>query len=427
MTRSDPRAPVRSVHTTWAYTLSSIVFFFVVLDIWPIIVAVQEFVLTRSALDALLMVLVLITAGIHVRYCWFLRVGRGGGLPHIAWTVALVTPAASIWILGLFRPSSAMLLGIPLWLSLCLIACLIPRPRRRVLLSIGFVLLLGHPAMSYVISGTTTTVFSDRGSWMLAFYGLVLPAMLLSSLWWWEIVVKLDRHRSTAAELAVTQERLRFAADLHDIQGHHLQVIALKSELAERMLTIDVEAARVHIHETRLIAKEALEETRLLVAGYRDVALDDELENAREVLTAAGTHCELTVDPLPTDVDLRRALGMTVREATTNILRHSDATHATIEFRSTADRHTLEISNDGVVHAPSTGDDFARDGSPRDGSRVAGSGLVGLRDRVTAVGGTLTTAAAGGRFTLVGQVPASVVSASASASASVQVQVGTDA
>ena len=379
MTRPDPREPVRSVHTTWAYTLSSIVFFFVVIDLWPVIVAIQEFVLSGSILDALLMVLVVVTAAIHIRYCWFLRVGRGGGLPQTAWTIALVAPAASIWILGLFRPSSAMLLGIPLWLSLCLIACLVPRPRRRVLLVAGFVLLLGHPALSYLVSGTTTTAFSDRGAWMVAFYGLVLPAILLSSLWWWEIVVTLDRHRSTAAELAVTQERLRFAADLHDIQGHHLQVIALKSELAERMLTIDVESARVHIHETRLIAKQALEETRLLVAGYRDVALDDELENAREVLTAAGTDCELTLDPLPTDIDLRRALGMTVREATTNILRHSDAMHTTINVNRPPPAVVVSVppTDETRSRSPARPEPAAREPSPSEPARIEPSPTEG--------------------------------------------------
>lgn len=64
---------------------------------------------------------------------------------------------------------------------------------------------------------------------------------LLSSRWWWKIVVRLERHRQTAAELAVTQERLRFASDLHDILGHHLQVISLKSELAARLMEPDIE------------------------------------------------------------------------------------------------------------------------------------------------------------------------------------------
>ena len=347
MTQPVPLEPVRSVHTTWTYTLGSIVFFFVVLDGWLLIVAAQQLALSPSVLNAVLLALIVVVAAVHVRWCWFLRVGRGGGLPRTAWTVALVVPAASVWVLGLFSPSSVLLSALPLWLSLCLMACLVPPLRRRMLLAGGFLLVVFHPALNYAISGNTVSL-SGVGTWMLVFYGLALPAMLLSSLWWWEIVVKLDRHRSTAAELAVTQERLRFAADLHDIQGHHLQVIALKSELAERMLTIDVDAARVHIHETRLIAKQALEETRMLAAGYREVALDDELENAREVLTAAGADCELTLDTLPTDSGLRRALGMTVREATTNILRHSEATHASIRLRSTPGEYTLEISNDGV-------------------------------------------------------------------------------
>ncbi|MFC3276308.1 GNAT family N-acetyltransferase, partial [Agromyces mediolanus] len=121
------------------------------------------------------------------------------------------------------------------------------------------------------------------------------------------------------------QERLRFASDLHDIQGHHLQVISLKSELAERLLERDPERARALVHEVRLIAKEALEETRSLVAGYRQVAFDEELENAREVLAASGAVCTLRLGPVPSGHEVQRALGSVVREATTNILRHSEA------------------------------------------------------------------------------------------------------
>jgi two-component system sensor histidine kinase DesK len=261
------------------------------------------------------------------------------------------------------------------------------------LLAAGLALLLAHPLLAATLSGSTYEFSIGVSGWLLPVYGLLLPVMLLSSLWWWEIVVKLDQHRLTAAELAVTRERLRFAADLHDIQGHHLQVIALKSELAERLLDIDVEAARANIHETRLIAKQALEETRLLVAGYREVALDEELENAREVLSAAGADCELDVDALPADAELHRALAMTVREATTNILRHSSATRAAIRLRVTSDGCALSISNNGVSDAG--GADDAR-----------GSGLSGLRDRVAALGGQLDAAAIGDRFELRVQVPA---------------------
>lgn len=220
--------------------------------------------------------------------------------------------------------------------------------------------------------------------------------MILSSLWWWEIVVTLDRHRSVAAELAVAEERLRFASDLHDIQGHHLQVIALKSELAERLLAVDPEAAREHVHETRLIAKQALEETRSLVAGYREVDLAAELENAREVLTAAGADCTLQVDALPADAEVRRVFALVVREATTNILRHSAATRASIRLATTVDGSTLEMSNNAMVPVTDAG------------GRAASSGLTGLQDRVAAVGGQLDTTAdaAGDRFELRVFVPA---------------------
>ncbi|SDR96480.1 sensor histidine kinase [Microterricola viridarii] len=388
--------PVRSVQTTWLFTLGSMVFFTVFLYACVAMILLADFAATGGALDAVLLVLCLAAAAVNVRYCWFLRVGRGGGMPRTAWTLALLAPAAFVWVIALFSSNAALLGAIPLWMALCLIACLLPKRPRWLLLTGGVGLIAVHPFLSDAITGSTVD-FTDRYSaWLLAVYVVALPVMLLSSLWWWEIVVMLDRNRHTAAELAVARERLRFAADLHDIQGHHLQVIALKSELAERLLTVDAEAARVHVHETRMIAKQALEETRSLVAGYREVALDDELQNAREVLTAAGATCTLDVDPLPAGTDLRRALAMTVREATTNILRHSEAGRVGIRFRSTAEAYTLEIGNDGVGAVSSPG--------------TSGSGLAGLRERLLPVGGELETSfdPDAGQFTLTVCVPTRV-------------------
>lgn len=389
---ATPHEPVRSVQTTWTYTLASIVFVVIVLDVWVLTIALEQFQRSRGVADAVLVVLVLLAAAAQVRYCWFLGV-RDGDLPRIGWTLALLLPAASAWLLGPFSETGAPASAIPLWISFSLIACVLPKRPRWLLLIGGLVLLALHPVLSTLLTGGTIEIDGRRGSVLLLVYALLLPLILLSSLWWWGVVVALDRHRHAAAELAVAQERLRFAADLHDIQGHHLQVIALKSELAERLLTVDTEAARAHIHETRVIAKQALEETRGLVAGYRVVALDDELENAREVLGAAGAVCVLELGPLPAGIDLRLALGMTVREATTNILRHSNAQRVLIRLWSTDDAHNLLIENDGV------GTSVA--------SRVAGSGLAGLRERVAAVGGTLESVLEpdAGRFTLTVRVP----------------------
>ncbi|MCP2031186.1 two-component system sensor histidine kinase DesK [Okibacterium sp. HSC-33S16] len=383
----------RSVQTTWLYTLGAIVFFFVVLDAILLLTALANYSSSRSLLDAALVALILVSAAVHVRYCFFLRVGRGGGMPRTAWTVALVVPALVAWVLGLFAGGAGLFAAIPLWMAVNAMAPLLPKAQRWTLILIGAAVTIVHPIWASVGFDNAFDVEAAGRAWLLLTYGLCLPFMVLSSLWWWEIVVTLDKHRSVAAELAVAQERLRFASDLHDIQGHHLQVIALKSELAERMLAIDPDAAREHVHETRLIAKQALEETRSLVAGLREVDLGAELENAREVLTAAGADCELQVGAMPTNPEVRRVLALVVREATTNILRHSSASTAAIRLETAAGVSTLEIEN----NEPNSIADAS--------ARATSSGLAGLRDRVAAVNGTLETGSRDGHFVLRARVP----------------------
>jgi two-component system sensor histidine kinase DesK len=394
--REFPRStgPARSVQTTWTYTLGSIVFFFVVLDAVVLGVAASAFTGSEDLRDAALVVLVIATAAMHVRYCWFLRVGRGGGLPRPAWTVAVIAPAAGVWALGLVSPGAGLYAALPLWMSLNAIAPLLPTARRWTLLLGGAVVTLAHPLVAAAAFDNALEPARSSGNGLLLFYAALLPGMVLSGLWWWEIVVTLDRHRSAAAELAVAEERLRFASDLHDIQGHHLQVIALKTELAERLLAVNPDAARENLHEARLIAKQALEETRSLVAGYRDVDLASELENAREVLTASGADCTLDLGALPADLEVRRVLALVVREATTNILRHSTASRAAISLETpAAGSSTLRVVNN--ESAPATDAD----------QRTLSSGLTGLRERVAGIGGRLDTARTGDAFELTVVVP----------------------
>ncbi|MFC9558618.1 sensor histidine kinase [Agromyces sp. NPDC056965] len=395
-----PAEPARSVQTTWLYTLGSIVFFFGFLDLVVVLSMLETYVRTDDVVTAVLVVLLLIASAMQLRYCWFLRVGRGGGLPNPWWTASLVAPALAVWVVGLFSSGNELAAAVPLWAAASLVACLLPKPQRRLVLLAGLVTVIAHPMLATVVTGVPFSFGRNSDTWMIVIFAAMLPVMLLTSMWWWEVVVQLDRHRRTAAELAVTQERLRFASDLHDIQGHHLQVISLKSELAERMLEIDPAAARELVHETRLIAKQALEETRSLVAGYRHVAFDDELENAREVLTASGAECTLRLGPLPADALAQSALASVVREATTNILRHSEATTVTIELTTTAERTELAIANDGVPVADASAPGPAA-------LRAPGSGLAGLRERLAAVGGTLETStdASRARFELRATVP----------------------
>lgn len=388
----------RSVHVTWTYTLGSIVFFFVVLDAILLLTVLVNYSVSRSPIDAGLIVLILLSAVMHLRFCWFLRAGRGGGLPHLGWTAALLAPTAIAWVLGLFSPGAGLFAGIPLWMAVNVLAPLLPKASRWSAIAAAAAVTIAHPVLAASLGHPFDMLEASR-SWLLLVYCALLPLMVLSGLWWWGIVVTLDRHRSIAAELAVAQERLRFASDLHDIQGHHLQVIALKSELAERMLAIDPEAAREHVHETRLIAKQALEETRSLVGGYREVDLASELENAREVLAAAGAECDLELGTLPSDAEVRRVLALVVREATTNILRHSNATRASIRLASTTDGgtingHSLEIGNNELVSVTDAA------------GRAASSGLVGLQGRVAALSGRLETEVDGGFYWLRVFVPA---------------------
>lgn len=385
-------APGRSVRTTWTYTLGSIVFVLVVLDATLLGLAVESFNAQFDAVSSLLVLSLLVSVVAQIRYCWFLRAGLGGGLPRPLWTTALLVPALLVWALGLFAPADALMWALPLWLGITLIACLLPPRPRMTVLGAGLVVSLLHPFIYSLVNSAPYDLPDNPGTRMLLVYAAGMPLLILSSLWWWRIVVELDRHRLLAAELAVAQERLRFAADLHDIQGHHLQVIALKSELAERLLEGNPDAAREHIHETRLIAKQALEETRSLVSGYRETVLENELENAREVLSAAGAHCELTLDALPSSPALRTALAMTVREATTNILRHSEATHAAITLATTADCCTLTIGNNGVS-------------GPTTSQPSSGNGLTGLRERVEALDGKLQITVDAERFELQASVP----------------------
>ncbi len=384
--------PGRSVHTTWTYTLGCMVFILVVLDYMLVVLALDPASARFDAVTGLLLISLVCAVATQIRYCWFLRAGLSGGLPRTAWTMALIIPAVAVWVVGLFSGAHALMWSLPLWLAACLIACLLPHRQRLAVLALGLALTLLHPVAYLVLHDQSYAFPEEPGLRMLISYAAMMPLVLLSSLWWWRIVVELDKHRLMAGELAVAQERLRFAADLHDIQGHHLQVIALKSELAERLLTIDVEAARGHIHDSRLIAKQALEETRSLVSGYRGTVLENELENAREVLSAAGAQCELTVDPLPENPDVHKALAMAVREATTNILRHSNATLASITLAASANGCRLTVSNNGV----------SGEGT---GNQTPGNGLAGLRERIVALGGCLETTIDTEFFELQASVP----------------------
>jgi two-component system sensor histidine kinase DesK len=269
-------------------------------------------------------------------------------------------------------------------------ATFLPPTRRRMLIA-------GAAAIAAVLGGIAALAFGDGLVYAVAFpAGLVafIAWTTLGMLWAWDLAERLNQARRLSAELAVKDERLRFAADLHDIQGHHLQVIALKSELAARLAEADPARAAVEMKEVQRLATDALTDTRAVVQGYRRTTLDEEIANATRVLAAADIDAQLHLEPADADrlsTSSRHLLGLVMREATTNVLRHSQARHAEVDYRVTDGFGRLRVSNDGAADPPGSG---------------SGTGLRTLAERLEAAGGELTWEHEDDRFVVAVSLPA---------------------
>ncbi|MEV4419225.1 histidine kinase [Patulibacter sp. NPDC049589] len=203
-----------------------------------------------------------------------------------------------------------------------------------------------------------------------------------------ELEGELDRVREQNARLAVVEERGRIGRDLHDLLGHSLSVIAVKSQLAERLLERDEpERAATEIREVRGVARDALHEVRQVVDGYRRRPLAAEVASSAAALRSAdvAVASELPEEPIPQDVE--DVVSFVVREGTTNVLRHSAASACTLAVRSAGGVVVATVTDDGpapVAHRVVSTDPA----SPRPGAGD-GHGLLGLAERLATVGGTL--------------------------------------
>ncbi|MEV6981448.1 histidine kinase [Sphaerisporangium sp. NPDC051017] len=229
-----------------------------------------------------------------------------------------------------------------------------------------------------------------------ALAGLTIFATLLG---------ELQRTREEAAKLAITEERLRFARELHDVLGHNLSVIAMRTELSARIPAEQITRLRGELTEIHDIARRSLHDVRAVVKGYREMSVERELSGVRRVLETAGVRCDFAELPPSLPPGVRVALAWAVREAATNLLRHSDATVCLLGVETHGDRITVTVANDGVrpdggLHASGTG---ARDGAAE--ATVGGSGLAGLDERLAQVGGSSGRHTEDGWFTLSLDVP----------------------
>jgi two-component system sensor histidine kinase DesK len=244
-----------------------------------------------------------------------------------------------------------------------------------------------------VVLGTGTMLIGGSETWSAVSVGLSAGGIGFLFLLINRLSRAYEELRSAQDELAraaVNEERVRFARDLHDLLGHSLSLVALKAQLAGRLIDSDPAGAHTQVQEIESVTREALSEVRAAVSGYARPTLAGELAGARRALEAAGIEPQLdaTVE-LPEDVD--ELLAWTIREGTTNVLRHSDARTARIVVANGRDSAAVEVVDDGGASA---------------GSDDVGHGLAGLRERAARIGGSVEAGPApGGGFRLRVEVP----------------------
>ena len=306
--------------------------------------------------------------------------------------------------------------GVTLAVFLLLYALANLRPMRELLVYALAMAVLGYLTMLFNHSGGTTYIIFACA--LLAFYGaprrsfaliagvvsvFVLEAIVLH--WPWQVTVmmsmisiavgggnmaywvnsqreaELRLSHDEVRRLAATAERERIGRDLHDLLGHTLSLITLKLELSRKLFDRDTEAARREVEEAEKVARLALAEVRSAVTGIRATDLAAELASARLLLESSGIHLDYGSPP-PLPADIERGLSLILREAVTNIARHARASRAEIEVRHEHGAVLLRVSDNG-----------------RGGIGEDGNGLCGMRERVRALGGTLSIESVRGRGT----------------------------
>ena len=183
---------------------------------------------------------------------------------------------------------------------------------------------------------------------------------------------KLRMAQAEVERLAKLAERERIARDLHDVIGHTLSLVVLKSELAQKLIARDANRARTEMAEVERIARSGLAEVREAITGYRSSGLQAELQQVREALVAAGIEPSIEAGSIPLAPAQETALSLALREATTNVIRHAAATQCHIRFYAQDASVLMEVADNG-----------------RGGEAPFGNGLTGMRERIQALGGVL--------------------------------------
>lgn len=286
-----------------------------------------------------------------------------------------------VWVIGVFVFETSIA-----FFPLVMVgAMVVPRlPRWRVAGTVGFGLLVGGVGAA--------AVWRDPDLDIMEFavipggIALFVTAMMFYSDRYWVIFHELEQARKAEAELGIMQERVRFASELHDIQGHTLHVVKLKVALAEKLVEHDAGRAAEELREVHELVGDTITQTKELAYAQRRLNLAGELENAKNLFEAAGIRVSLTQqndEALLGDSPHDELLGQVLRETTTNILRHAQASEVEIVLSVRG----ITITNDGA-HAGEAG----AAAQPRL------RGLENLKQRLTDTGGELRVEQQGPRF-----------------------------
>jgi len=240
---------------------------------------------------------------------------------------------------------------------------------------------MGDPSQAFAYLGGLLAVEAAE-SWILRLPPTFwIPTMFFSSLIGSVVIQWVHRKRLTdkllaaqaeSEHLAKVAERERIARDLHDLLGHTLSVIVLKSELASRLTASDPARAAGEIRDVERISREALTQVRAAVRGYRSAGFDSELKVAMQALEAAGIQVETSVERPALSAAQETVFAMALREAVTNVVRHAHATVCRLTLRKAGKYCEMVVADNG-----------------RGGAGEEGSGLSGMRERVEALGGEL--------------------------------------
>lgn len=257
----------------------------------------------------------------------------------------------------------------------------VPRPvaRRLIALLLGLVVAAAVLGGLHLMSLHVSVIYALFSFVPSFFFTGIIGALSMAKVEREQANAKLRMAQEEVEHLATVAERERIARDLHDLLGHTLSVITLKSELAAKLAPRDPVKAAAEMAEVERISRQALQQVREAVRGYRSQGLQAELVSAKMALEAAGLKLEYYAEPLDLTPMQESVLSLALREAVTNVVRHAQASRCVIRLAQDAAEVRLEVSDDGIG-----------------GEAPEGTGLRGMRERVAALGGRVSRDSADG-------------------------------